>query len=125
MNESDACDSLIDKVNWTDAISLLVLAILLVINVMVVLGNCLVIAAVYISSKLRTVTNLFIVSLAVADLMVGVAVLPFSATWEVFKVKPKKEIDFAVNLFGSCNKVRHNVKVLGHGFRVTGHLNCI
>ncbi|KAK6622455.1 hypothetical protein RUM44_002266 [Polyplax serrata] len=85
MNESDACDSLIDKVNWTDAISLLVLAILLVINVMVVLGNCLVIAAVYISSKLRTVTNLFIVSLAVADLMVGVAVLPFSATWEVFK----------------------------------------
>ncbi|EEB17202.1 class A rhodopsin-like G-protein coupled receptor GPRoar3, putative [Pediculus humanus corporis] len=86
MNESEACDSLITKVNWTDAFSLLVLAILLLINVMVVVGNCLVIAAVYISSKLRTVTNLFIVSLAVADLMVGVAVLPFSATWEVFKV---------------------------------------
>ena len=87
MNESEACDSLITKVNWTDAFSLLVLAILLLINVMVVVGNCLVIAAVYISSKLRTVTNLFIVSLAVADLMVGVAVLPFSATWEVFKVR--------------------------------------
>lgn len=86
MNGSDECTSLINNVKWTDPTSLLVLAILLVINVMVVVGNCLVIAAVYISSKLKTVTNLFIVSLAVADLMVGVAVLPFSATWEVFKV---------------------------------------
>lgn len=86
MNGSEECNSLINNVKWTDPTSLLVLAILLVINVMVVVGNCLVIAAVYISSKLRTVTNLFIVSLAVADLMVGVAVLPFSATWEVFKV---------------------------------------
>lgn len=49
-------------------------------------GNCLVIAAVLCSSKLRSVTNLFIVSLAVADLLVGVAVLPFSATREVFEV---------------------------------------
>ncbi|CAH0697161.1 unnamed protein product [Spodoptera exigua] len=47
--------------------------------------NCLVIAAVLCSSKLRSVTNLFIVSLAVADLLVGVAVLPFSATREVFE----------------------------------------
>lgn len=86
MNGSDECNSLINNVKWTDPTSLIVLAILLVINVMVVVGNCLVIAAVYISSKLKTVTNLFIVSLAVADLMVGVAVLPFSATWEVFKV---------------------------------------
>ncbi len=51
-----------------------------------IIGGLLVIAAVYISSKLRTVTNLFIVSLAVADLLVGVAVLPFSSTLEVSKV---------------------------------------
>jgi octopamine receptor len=53
-------------------------------------GNCLVIAAVLCSSKLRSVTNLFIVSLAVADLLVGVAVLPFSATREVFEVKKEQ-----------------------------------
>ncbi|CAG9134487.1 unnamed protein product [Plutella xylostella] len=51
------------------------------------LRNCLVIAAVLCSSKLRSVTNLFIVSLAVADLLVGVAVLPFSATREVFEAR--------------------------------------
>ncbi|KPJ02955.1 putative G-protein coupled receptor No9 [Papilio xuthus] len=49
-------------------------------------GNWLVIAAVLCSSKLCSVTNLFIVSLAVADLLVGLAVLPFSATREVFKI---------------------------------------
>lgn len=56
------------------------------IALIVTIGNTLVVAAVFNSSKLRSPTNTFIVSLAVSDLMVGVAVLPFSATWEVFKV---------------------------------------
>ncbi|XP_056637250.1 octopamine receptor Oamb isoform X1 [Diorhabda sublineata] len=85
LNES-ACAALLDEVNFGDSRLLLSLSVLAMINVMVIVGNCLVIAAVYYSSKLRSVTNFFIVSLAVADLMVGVAVLPFSATWEVFKV---------------------------------------
>ncbi|KAJ9597911.1 hypothetical protein L9F63_011198, partial [Diploptera punctata] len=84
MNAS-ACAALLDNVAWHDPRLIASLVVLLLINVMVIVGNCLVIAAVFISSKLRSVTNLFIVSLAVADLMVGLAVLPFSATWEVFK----------------------------------------
>ena len=63
--------------------SLLALAFL---NLMVVAGNLLVVMAVFVHSKLRTVTNLFIVSLACADLMVGILVLPFSATLEVLDV---------------------------------------
>uniref|UniRef100_A0A182J8T4 G-protein coupled receptors family 1 profile domain-containing protein n=1 Tax=Anopheles atroparvus TaxID=41427 RepID=A0A182J8T4_ANOAO len=72
--------------SWTDPTNLVSLAVLAFINVLVIVGNCLVIAAVLCSHKLRSVTNFFIVSLAVADLLVGLAVLPFSATWEVFKV---------------------------------------
>lgn len=83
---ASACAALLEAVNWGEPQLLLSLSILALINVMVIVGNCLVIAAVFCSSKLRSVTNLFIVSLAVADLLVGVAVLPFSATWEVFKV---------------------------------------
>ncbi|XP_072381176.1 octopamine receptor Oamb [Diabrotica undecimpunctata] len=83
---ASACAALLDEVNFGDSRLLLSLSVLALINVMVIVGNCLVIAAVYYSSKLRSVTNFFIVSLAVADLMVGVAVLPFSAMWEVFKV---------------------------------------
>jgi len=87
MNAS-TCSALLEQVAWDDPTLIASLVILLLINVMVIVGNCLVITAVFISSKLRSVTNLFIVSLAVADLMVGLAVLPFSATWEVFKVSP-------------------------------------
>jgi octopamine receptor len=85
MNASK-CVAELEEVVWDDPGRIASLTVLLLINVMVIVGNCLVIAAVFISSKLRSVTNLFIVSLAVADLMVGLTVLPFSATWEVFKV---------------------------------------
>ncbi|XP_055677215.1 octopamine receptor Oamb isoform X2 [Lutzomyia longipalpis] len=85
MNQTE-CSKLIDDVQWTEPGNLVSLAVLAVINVLVIVGNCLVIAAVFCSHKLRSVTNFFIVSLAVADLLVGLAVLPFSATWEVFKV---------------------------------------
>lgn len=88
MNETE-CSKLISNVGWTDVHSLVSLSILAVINVLVIVGNCLVIAAVFWSHKLRSVTNFFIVSLAVADLLVGIAVLPFSATWEVFKVSKR------------------------------------
>ncbi|XP_028037016.1 octopamine receptor Oamb-like isoform X1 [Bombyx mandarina] len=85
LNES-ACEALLEDVRWDEPTSLVSLAVLALIDVLVIAGNCLVIAAVLCSSKLRSVTNLFIVSLAVADLLVGVAVLPFSATREVFEV---------------------------------------
>ncbi|XP_037812327.1 octopamine receptor Oamb isoform X1 [Lucilia sericata] len=85
MNETE-CDNLIKSVKWTEPSNLISLAILEFINVLVIGGNLLVIAAVFCSNKLRSVTNFFIVNLAVADLLVGLAVLPFSATWEVFKV---------------------------------------
>ncbi|XP_058444208.1 octopamine receptor Oamb [Malaya genurostris] len=85
MNASE-CASLFASVEWTEPRKILLLAILIFIDVLVIVGNTLVVAAVTSSPKLRTVTNFFIVSLAVADLLVGLAVLPFSATWEVFKV---------------------------------------
>ncbi|GFR58392.1 octopamine receptor 1 [Elysia marginata] len=63
-----------------DVLSSLLLASVLF---MVLVGNCLVVAAVATSRKLRTVTNVFIVNLACADLLLGVFVLPFSAVLEV------------------------------------------
>lgn len=91
---ASACEALVEAVVWDDPRAITILTVIAFIDLMVIVGNCLVIAAVYISSKLRSVTNLFIVSLAVADLMVGLAVLPFSATWEVFKV-----VTYNINLF--------------------------
>lgn len=80
----DNCSQPLGHVDWTDVGMLASLTVLVVINILVVAGNCLVILAVFLSSKLRTVTNLFIASLAVSDLLLGMAVLPFSVTVEVF-----------------------------------------
>jgi len=57
---------------------------LFILNLVIIVGNVMVIMAVFTHSKLRSMTtNKFIVSLAVADLMVGVVVLPFSSANEV------------------------------------------
>lgn len=57
--------------------------LLVLIALAAIIGNVLVILSVYKNRKLRTVTNLFVVSLAVADLMVGALVLPFAIKQEV------------------------------------------
>ncbi|XP_074868645.1 adenosine receptor A2a [Carettochelys insculpta] len=52
----------------------------LVIAVLSILGNILVCWAVYLNSNLQNVTNYFVVSLAVADIAVGVLAIPFAIT---------------------------------------------
>lgn len=58
------------------------------INIMVLFGNSLVIFAVITTRKLRTVTNVYIVSLACADLLLGISVLPFSISREILHFWP-------------------------------------
>ncbi|XP_014662992.1 PREDICTED: alpha-1A adrenergic receptor-like [Priapulus caudatus] len=55
------------------------------IDALTIGGNILVLAAVYRTEQLRSSTNYFIVNLALADLLLGTAVLPFSAALEVIQ----------------------------------------
>lgn len=80
------CENMAASLGWSDPANIISLAILLFIILLVISGNSLVIAAVFCSNKLRSVTNYLIVNLAIADLLVGLTVLPFSAIWEVFKI---------------------------------------
>lgn len=58
-------------------------SLLSLISLCAVFGNSLVIISVYRNRKLRTLTNCFVVSLATADLLVGLLVLPLSIKVEV------------------------------------------
>ncbi|XP_045606608.2 alpha-1A adrenergic receptor-like [Procambarus clarkii] len=57
--------------------------VLATIVVLTIGGNVLVLLAVFMSRNLRSSTHYLIVNLAVADLLLGTTVLPFSATLEV------------------------------------------
>ena len=57
--------------------------LLLIFPMFTVFGNVLVVLAVVREKSLKTVTNYFICSLAVADIMVAVVVMPFAVYVEV------------------------------------------
>lgn len=54
-----------------------------VVMVFTLFGNFLVIGTVVTYEKLRTVTNYFVISLAVSDVLVGLITLPLKASFEI------------------------------------------
>lgn len=65
--------------------SIFLTVVLGTIVILTITGNVLVIASVIWNRNLRTTTNYFIANLAVADLLLGTTVLPFSATLEILQ----------------------------------------
>ncbi|GBP52991.1 Octopamine receptor beta-2R [Eumeta japonica] len=78
-NSSDNVTSAETHEAWISSILFkLRTAVLLLIVIMAVLGNLLVIVSVMRHRKLRVITNYFVVSLAFADILVAMVVMPFN-----------------------------------------------
>lgn len=82
LNATNPCTPLIDQ-QLQNPIVLFSVICMVTTNLVIIAGNVLVILSVFLYAKLRTVTNFFIVSLAVADLLLGLSVVPYSLTQTV------------------------------------------
>ncbi|XP_058484255.1 beta-2 adrenergic receptor-like isoform X1 [Solea solea] len=78
-NSSDHSDLSASSLEYTYLVLLGVAMAILVLAI--VFGNVLVISAIMRFQRLQTVTNLFIASLAVADLIMGLVVVPFGSSY--------------------------------------------
>jgi len=78
---SDPLD-VVDTCSWWFIVKAIVLSLILI---SIIFGNSLVIASVFLYRKLRrSVSNLFIASLALADFMLAILVLPFALAKEIY-----------------------------------------
>lgn len=73
MNETEYKSVEAENWPWTKIVLTVLFCLLIVITI---IGNTLVILSVITTRRLRTVTNLFVMSLAVADWLVGIFVMP-------------------------------------------------
>ena len=87
-----------------------------VLSLVILAGNTLVCTAIYKNRKLRTKTNYYLVSLAIADIMVGVFSVPY---WVYFRLGKTNELYPARRVLFDLKRSKNIKRELDSARRVT------
>lgn len=92
MNGTEDTDSVATGKPWPFLKQSLVMVVILsfayvVVFFLSIVNNSLVVAVIYRNPQLRTITNIFIANLAVADILVSILVLPITLLSNLFQGK--------------------------------------
>lgn len=101
---------------YSEAVAHTLAGLLSVFPIITVFGNMVVVLSVLTHKRLRTVTNAFIVSLAIADCLVAVAVMPFGI-YQQYTNKEWHMGEFFCLLTISCDVLLTTISIL--------HLSCL
>ncbi|XP_031554510.1 melatonin receptor type 1A-like [Actinia tenebrosa] len=83
MNVSSISKSMMEFLNRSPATIAVETSILLLIGLIAIGGNLLVVLSIYRNTSLRTITNYFVLSLAMTDILNPLLSLPFTLAWSI------------------------------------------
>lgn len=112
MNSTEIAEAVANSVDrsWTKVVLIVLFCLLIILTI---IGNTLVILSVITTRRLRTVTNLFVMSLAVADWLVGIFVMPLAVYY--FWVGKRQQRKKKFYVFPS-ESVSHVVYIVFHSY---------
>lgn len=92
MNNSTFSETLKNQTTGRKELNAAALSCFLLVNLLALFGNIFMCLAVYRSLALRSITNMFMISLAVTDLLMAVLVMPFSVIAAMGEPWPDRSI---------------------------------
>ncbi len=78
-------NSVLKSASWSDSGTWITIFLYTIIFLLAIIGNLLVILTLVQSRRMRTITNLFLLNLAVSDLLLGIFCMPFTLIGKILR----------------------------------------
>lgn len=79
INNTCVCDKWMDNLVWSSLLGFSFIGIISIIEIVIIIGNILVLIAVCCNSKLKITLNMYIINMVIANLLIAITKIPLSA----------------------------------------------